>query len=97
MTSVAVAEKKGRGDIVVIVGGVVPPQDYEFLHNVGVKLIFGPGLACSDACITRFREPFDQNSSRNFAMNITPDRSSAGTRIPDAAVELLKSINTDTA
>ena len=30
-------------DIGVIVGGVIPPQDYEFLFNEGVKSIFGPG------------------------------------------------------
>ncbi|SPH18520.1 Methylmalonyl-CoA mutase [Defluviimonas aquaemixtae] len=34
---------KGAGDIVVICGGVIPQQDYEFLQNAGVKAIFGPG------------------------------------------------------
>ncbi|PIK44977.1 putative methylmalonyl-CoA mutase, mitochondrial isoform X2 [Apostichopus japonicus] len=33
----------GRGDIGVIVGGVIPPQDYDFLFEQGVKSIFGPG------------------------------------------------------
>ena len=33
----------GREDIIVIVGGVIPPQDYEFLYNLGVTSIFGPG------------------------------------------------------
>jgi len=32
-----------REDIVVIVGGVIPPQDYEFLYDVGVAAVFGPG------------------------------------------------------
>jgi len=32
-----------RDDILVIVGGVVPPQDYEFLYNAGVAGIYGPG------------------------------------------------------
>lgn len=36
-------EKLGRSDILVIVGGVVPPQDYEFLYEHGVAGIFGPG------------------------------------------------------
>jgi len=36
-------EKLGRPDILVIVGGVVPPQDYEFLYEHGVAGIFGPG------------------------------------------------------
>jgi methylmalonyl-CoA mutase len=35
--------EQGGGDIVVFVGGVVPPQDYEFLYQAGVKGIYGPG------------------------------------------------------
>jgi methylmalonyl-CoA mutase len=35
--------KLGREDILVIVGGVIPPQDYEFLYDAGVAGIFGPG------------------------------------------------------
>jgi methylmalonyl-CoA mutase len=34
---------KGRTDIKVIAGGVIPPQDYEFLRNAGVQGIYGPG------------------------------------------------------
>ncbi len=34
---------KGRSDIMVIVGGVIPPQDYDFLYSKGVQGIFGPG------------------------------------------------------
>lgn len=30
-------------DIIVIAGGVIPPQDYEGLYQVGVKSVFGPG------------------------------------------------------
>ncbi|MFA5990400.1 MAG: methylmalonyl-CoA mutase [Sphingomonas sp.] len=33
----------GRGDIKVVAGGVIPPQDYEFLREAGVQAIFGPG------------------------------------------------------
>jgi methylmalonyl-CoA mutase len=36
-------KKLGREDILVIVGGVIPPQDYEFLYKSGVAGIFGPG------------------------------------------------------
>ena len=36
-------KKLGREDILVIVGGVIPPQDYEFLYKSGVSGIFGPG------------------------------------------------------
>ena len=35
----------GAGDIIVVVGGVIPPADYEFLYEKGVKGIFGPGTA----------------------------------------------------
>jgi methylmalonyl-CoA mutase len=34
---------QGGGDIIVFVGGVVPPQDYDFLYAAGVKGIYGPG------------------------------------------------------
>jgi methylmalonyl-CoA mutase len=40
---VAELKKQGANDIVVIAGGVIPKQDYEFLHKAGVKCIFGPG------------------------------------------------------
>jgi methylmalonyl-CoA mutase len=33
----------GRGDILVVVGGVIPPQDYEFLERAGASGVFGPG------------------------------------------------------
>ena len=36
-------EKLGREDIIVIVGGVVPAQDYDYLYECGAKAIFGPG------------------------------------------------------
>ncbi|WP_413873940.1 methylmalonyl-CoA mutase [Albidovulum sp.] len=35
--------EKGAGDIIVICGGVIPQQDYDFLRAAGVKAIFGPG------------------------------------------------------
>ena len=39
----------GRGDILVIAGGVIPAQDYQFLYDAGVKGIFGPGTVISVA------------------------------------------------
>ena len=36
-------KKRGREDIMVIAGGVIPPQDYEFLYEHGAACIFGPG------------------------------------------------------
>jgi len=42
-------KKLGRDDIIVIAGGVIPPQDYEFLFKAGVAAIFGPGTSISKA------------------------------------------------
>jgi methylmalonyl-CoA mutase len=39
----------GREDILVIAGGVIPPQDYKFLYDAGVAAIFGPGTSVSKA------------------------------------------------
>jgi len=44
-------KKLGREDIMVIVGGVIPPQDYDFLYKAGAVAIFGPGTVISDAGI----------------------------------------------
>jgi len=44
--------KLGRPDIKVIVGGVIPPSDYEFLYNAGVVAIFGPGTKIAQAACT---------------------------------------------
>ena len=41
--------KLGREDILVIAGGVIPPQDYQFLYDSGVAAIFGPGKSVSKA------------------------------------------------
>ncbi|MEN0587028.1 methylmalonyl-CoA mutase [Kurthia gibsonii] len=40
---IAELKKLGREDIVVIVGGVIPAQDYDFLYEAGAAAIFGPG------------------------------------------------------
>ncbi|MEO5775758.1 MAG: methylmalonyl-CoA mutase [Flavobacterium sp.] len=42
----------GREDIMVIVGGVIPAQDYQFLFDAGAVAVFGPGTKISDAAIT---------------------------------------------
>jgi methylmalonyl-CoA mutase len=42
-------KKLGREDIVVIAGGVIPAQDYDFLYKAGVSAIFGPGTSVSKA------------------------------------------------
>ncbi len=42
-------KKLGREDIIVIAGGVIPHQDYQFLYNAGVAAIFGPGTSVAKA------------------------------------------------
>ena len=44
-------KKLGREDIMVVVGGVIPPQDYEFLYQAGAAAIFGPGTVISESAI----------------------------------------------
>ena len=44
-------EKLGRPDIMVVVGGVIPHQDYQFLYDAGAAAIFGPGTIVSDSAI----------------------------------------------
>ncbi len=39
-------KEAGRADIKVVAGGVIPPQDYEFLRDAGVQGIYGPGSEC---------------------------------------------------
>jgi methylmalonyl-CoA mutase len=39
----AALEKEGRADIMIVVGGVIPPSDYEALYKAGAKAVFGPG------------------------------------------------------
>jgi len=42
-------KEMGREDILVIVGGVIPPQDYQYLFDLGVAGVFGPGTVISKA------------------------------------------------
>ncbi|WP_420402468.1 methylmalonyl-CoA mutase [Nisaea sp.] len=44
-------EKLGREDILIVVGGVVPPQDYDALYEAGAKAIFPPGTVISEAAV----------------------------------------------
>jgi len=44
-------KKLGREDIMVIVGGVIPAQDYQFLYDAGAIAIFGPGTKIPEAAI----------------------------------------------
>ncbi len=42
---IAELKRSGRGDILVFLGGVIPPRDYDFLYRAGVAGVFGPGSA----------------------------------------------------
>jgi methylmalonyl-CoA mutase len=44
--------KLGRADILVVVGGVVPPEDFQALKDMGVAAIFTPGTTVPDAAIS---------------------------------------------
>ncbi len=46
---IAELKKLGREDIMVVAGGVIPPQDYDFLYQAGVQGIFGPGTVIAVA------------------------------------------------
>ena len=48
---IAELEKLGRNDILVIAGGVIPQQDYDYLFDVGVSGVFGPGTVITEAAI----------------------------------------------
>jgi len=48
---IAQMKELGREDIMVIVGGVIPAQDYQFLFDAGALAVYGPGTRISDAAI----------------------------------------------
>ncbi|KAK5980944.1 hypothetical protein GCK32_008096, partial [Trichostrongylus colubriformis] len=59
---VAELAKLGREDILVVVGGVIPPQDYDALYKAGAALIFGPGTRLP-ACANQVRYFFVEKIS----------------------------------
>ena len=44
-------KKRGREDILVCIGGVIPAQDYQYLYDHGAQAIFGPGTNIPECCI----------------------------------------------
>ena len=48
---IAELKKLGREDIIVIIGGVIPAQDYDYLYEQGAAAIFGPGTKIPEASI----------------------------------------------
>ena len=55
-------KKLGRDDILIIVGGVIPPQDYDYLYKLGVVGIFGPGTPIASAAIKMLKILIEQFS-----------------------------------
>jgi methylmalonyl-CoA mutase len=51
----------GRPDIMIVVGGVIPPQDYDALRAAGASAIFGPGTVIADAAVDLVRELGDRH------------------------------------
>ena len=49
--AIAALEALGRGDIMVVAGGVIPAQDYQFLFDAGVVGVFGPGTSIAAAAV----------------------------------------------
>ena len=47
--TISALERLGREDILVVVGGVIPQRDYDFLYEAGVAGVFGPGTKISKA------------------------------------------------
>jgi methylmalonyl-CoA mutase len=46
---IAALRKEGGEDILVVLGGIIPPSDYEFLYNAGVVGIYGPGTPVTES------------------------------------------------
>ncbi|MCB9232877.1 MAG: methylmalonyl-CoA mutase [Bacteroidia bacterium] len=59
---IAALKKEGRGDVLVIAGGVIPEQDYEFLYQAGVREVFGPGTVISTAAEKILEDLLQSNS-----------------------------------
>ncbi|MCB1476058.1 MAG: cobalamin-dependent protein, partial [Rhodobiaceae bacterium] len=47
----AALEAQGRGDIMIVVGGVIPPQDFQALKDAGASAIFPPGTVIAEAAV----------------------------------------------
>ena len=52
-------KKYGRDDIMIVAGGVIPKQDYDFLYKNGVSFVFGPGTVISRSAIEILQKLMD--------------------------------------
>ena len=60
-------EAEGRGDIMIVVGGVIPPQDYPELQEAGAKAIFGPGTPIADAATDIIQKLLAESGAKQAA------------------------------
>jgi methylmalonyl-CoA mutase len=58
--TIAALKELGRPDIFVVVGGVIPPQDYDFLKKAGAAAVFGPGTVVAKAAQELFQVMSDE-------------------------------------
>ena len=70
-------ESKGRPDIMVVVGGVIPERDYEALREAGVSAVFPPGTPIAEAASTLIRElnqrlGYEASERRNLPQRSRP-------------------------
>jgi methylmalonyl-CoA mutase len=66
-------KKLGREDIMVICGGVIPAQDYDYLYQNGAAAIFGPGTVIPDSARTILNLLLEQigNDVTSTAVSVT--------------------------
>ena len=75
----AALKKHGREDIMIIIGGVVPPQDYDALYKAGAEAIFPPGTVISDAAEELIHKLNARlGHSRRRRSNFPPDQLPSG-------------------
>ena len=91
-----IAELKaiGRDDILVIVGGVIPPQDYEFLYEAGASGVFGPGTVIPMAAqqimktlrVASWKEAPSRWRKKSSALHVRPGGSRVRSELEGAAL-----------
>ena len=80
---IAELKKLGREDIIVIVGGVIPHQDYDELYRDGAAAIFGPGTPIATAAIKILEIPAE-TSRRGFFHGYRWSRGQVTGRLPES-------------
>ncbi|MCY3629898.1 MAG: methylmalonyl-CoA mutase [Rhodothermaceae bacterium] len=60
-----ILEQHHRSDIEVVVGGIIPAEDYPLLHQSGVREIFGPGTVIAEAAITILHRLLDDHAPKS--------------------------------